>query len=157
MICFTTNDLLKQKVLNKCRKDGDEFSELSVLDSLVIGVASTLIGAVIAHPAAVINTRMMTQGASAAIPYLSTMDCTQSIIKTEGFASFFSGWVQRSLYIGSLWALLSALNGRAMQVLDGRNHANKPSSSEHAHPRRQQALPVGRACMRVPPLHTSLL
>jgi solute carrier family 25 S-adenosylmethionine transporter 26 len=126
MICFTTNDLLKQKILNKRRKEGAESITLSVPENLVIGVASALIGAVITHPADVIKTRMMTQGASAAIPYLSTMDCIQSILKTEGVASFYSGFAQRSLYMGPLWAIQFALNGRVMQLLDDRNNAKKP-------------------------------
>jgi hypothetical protein len=66
---------------------------------------------------------MMTQGASAAIPYLSTMDCIQTILKTEGIAPFYSGLLQRSLYMGPLWAISFALNGRVIQLLADRNNA----------------------------------
>jgi solute carrier family 25 S-adenosylmethionine transporter 26 len=124
--CFTTNDMLTRKILNKRKNMGaeSEFSSaLSVSESALVGIASALVGAAITHPADVIKTRMMTQGASAAIPYLSTMDCVQTILKTEGIASLYSGFVQRSLYMGPLWAIQFALNGRVMQLLEERNNS----------------------------------
>lgn len=124
MVCFTTNDLLTRKILSNRKSMGAESSSaLSVLESALIGIASALVGAAITHPADVIKTRMMTQGASAAFPYLSTMDCVQTILKTEGIASFYSGFVQRSLYIGPLWAIQFALNGHVIQLLEDRNNA----------------------------------
>jgi solute carrier family 25 S-adenosylmethionine transporter 26 len=127
MVCFTTNDMLTRKILSK-RKNSigaeNEYSDaLSVPESALVGIVSALVGAAITHPADVIKTRMMTQGASAAIPYLSTMDCVQTILKTEGIASLYSGFVQRSLYMGPLWAIQFALNGRVMQLLEERNNA----------------------------------
>jgi solute carrier family 25 S-adenosylmethionine transporter 26 len=126
MVCFTTNDLLTRRILNK-RKNMEAETEssnaLSLPENALIGIASALVGAAITHPADVIKTRMMTQGASAAIPYLSTMDCVQTILKTEGLSSFYSGFVQRSLYMGPLWAIQFALNGRVMQLLAERNNA----------------------------------
>jgi solute carrier family 25 S-adenosylmethionine transporter 26 len=124
MVCFTTNDLLTRKILNKRKNMGAAESSraLSVPENALIGIASALVGAIVTHPADVIKTRMMTQGASAAIPYLSTMDCIQTILKTEGVASFYSGFVQRSLYMGPLWAIQFALNGRVVQLLAERNN-----------------------------------
>jgi solute carrier family 25 S-adenosylmethionine transporter 26 len=124
--CFTTNDMLTRKILSKRKNMGAETeysSALSVTESALVGIASALVGAAITHPADVIKTRMMTQGASAAIPYLSTVDCVQTILKTEGIASLYSGFVQRSLYMGPLWAIQFALNGRVMQLLEERNNA----------------------------------
>jgi solute carrier family 25 S-adenosylmethionine transporter 26 len=137
MVCFTTNDFLKNKILSKRKNMGEESScALSVPDNMIIGIVSALVGAVITHPADVIKTRMMTQGASAAIPYLSTMDCIQSILKTEGLASFYSGFVQRSLYMGPLWAIQFGLNGRVIQLLEDRNSsiimAKGPMTTRHS-------------------------
>jgi solute carrier family 25 S-adenosylmethionine transporter 26 len=123
MVCFTTNDALTRTILNRRKNMGDSSGALSAPENALIGIASALVGAAITHPADVIKTRMMTQGASAAIPYLSTMDCVQTILKTEGLSSFYSGFVQRSLYMGPLWAIQFALNGRVMQLLAERNTA----------------------------------
>jgi solute carrier family 25 S-adenosylmethionine transporter 26 len=125
MVCFTTNDALTRTILNRRKNMGagtESSRTLSAPENALIGIASALVGAAITHPADVIKTRMMTQGASVAIPYLSTMDCVQTILKTEGLASFYSGFVQRSMYMGPLWAIQFALNGRVMQLLAERNN-----------------------------------
>uniref|UniRef100_A0A7S4VF83 Mitochondrial carrier protein n=1 Tax=Ditylum brightwellii TaxID=49249 RepID=A0A7S4VF83_9STRA len=108
---FTANDVLKQKLL-KARDSSDDAdasdsssNELSVKQNLLIGVSSALIGAIITHPADVVKTRLMTQAASKALPYTSTMDCIQTIWKTEGVAAFYSGFVQRSAYMGKIFIL----------------------------------------------------
>ena len=95
VVTFTANDLMKQRLLKN-----RESKEFSVRENLVIGISSALCGAVVTHPADVVKTRMMTQAASTAIPYTSNMDCIQTIFKTEGVAPFYSGFVQRSLYMG---------------------------------------------------------
>lgn len=97
VVTFTANDVIKNKILSK---RGNESKELSVRENLVVGISSALLGAVVTHPADVVKTRMMTQAASTAIPYTSNMDCIRTIAKTEGIAPFFSGFVQRSLYMG---------------------------------------------------------
>ncbi len=71
----------------------------------------------------VIKTRMMTQAASTALPYKSTMDCIQTIWKTEGWKAFYSGFAQRSVYMGPLWAIQFALNGKFQDAFQNRNMA----------------------------------
>eukprot|EP00957_Ditylum_brightwellii_P130067 9920769-Ditylum_brightwellii.AAC.1 len=91
---FTANDVLKQKILKACdssNTDGSSFSnELYVKQNLLTGISSALIGAIITHPADVVKTQLMTQAASKALPYTSTMDYIQTIWKTEGVAAFNS-------------------------------------------------------------------
>lgn len=97
VVTFTANDIIKHRILSK---RGHESKELSVRENLVVGISSALLGAIVTHPADVVKTRMMTQAASAAVPYTSNIDCIQTILKTEGIASFYSGFVQRSVYMG---------------------------------------------------------
>jgi solute carrier family 25 S-adenosylmethionine transporter 26 len=121
-VTFTMMDFLKRSRLKSKRKyfdnnkasheQSDQSLSLNVLENLVIGISSSLIGVTITHPADVIKTRMMTQAASTALPYTSTMDCIQTIWKTEGVKSFYSGISQRSIYMGPLWAIQFALNGK---------------------------------------------
>jgi len=118
VVTFTAMDYLKQYRLeskaNVYGNNDDDSKQLSltVVENLVIGISSSLIGATLTHPADVIKTRMMTQAASKALPYSSTMNCMQTILKTEGLKSFYSGFAQRSAYMGPLWALQFALNGK---------------------------------------------
>lgn len=77
----------------------------------------------------VIKTRMMTQGASSAVPYKSTMDCIQTIWKTEGWKSFYSGFTQRSVYMGPLWAIQFALNGKFHTAFGNQNAAATPKTN----------------------------
>jgi hypothetical protein len=64
---------------------------------------------------------MMTQAASTAVPYKSTVDCVQTVLKTEGWKTFYSGFKQRSLYMGPLWAFQFALNGKFHTAFRRRN------------------------------------
>ena len=77
----------------------------------------------LASTADVIKTRMMTQAASTELPYTSTIDCIQTILKTEGWKSFYSGFAQRSVYMGPLWAIQFALNGKFHAAFQNRNTA----------------------------------
>jgi hypothetical protein len=77
----------------------------------------------------VIKTRMMTQGASSAVPYKSTMDCIQTIWKTEGWKSFYSGFTQRSVYMGPLSAIQFALNGKFHTAFGNQNAAATPKTN----------------------------
>jgi solute carrier family 25 S-adenosylmethionine transporter 26 len=130
---FTAMDYLKRSTLESKRKryeiehGGDakfnqnESLSLTVVENLVIGISSSLIGATLTHPADVIKTRMMTQAASKALPYSSTMDCIQTIWRTEGVTPFYSGFAQRSAYMGPLWAIQFALNGKFSTAFKNRN------------------------------------
>lgn len=121
---FTAMDILKRKRISYKKehyeKSGVDLNtnneenilSLTVVENLLIGISSSLIGATLTHPADVIKTRMMTQAASKALPYTSTMDCINKIWKTEGIRSFYSGFAQRSAYMGPLWAMQFALNGK---------------------------------------------
>jgi hypothetical protein len=63
-------------------------------------------------PFDVVKTRMMTQAAATgAAPYASVLDCVRTMAATEGLASFYQGLLQRSLYMGPLWAIQFAANG----------------------------------------------
>jgi len=137
VVTFTAMDYLRQYRLDsKTRhyygnnEDGenDDYRNahrkqlsLTVVENLIIGISSSLIGATLTHPADVIKTRMMTQAASKALPYSSTMNCIQTIWKTEGIKSFYSGFAQRSAYMGPLWALQFALNGKITAAFKDQN------------------------------------
>lgn len=123
---FTTMDFLKQRRLDAVRNqdNGEERSSLTVLENLVIGISSSLVGATITNPADVIKTRMMTQAASTAVPYSSAMDCAVTILKVEGWKSFYAGFPQRCSYMGPLWALQFALNGRFIEAFKSQNLAS---------------------------------
>lgn len=117
---FTANDLMKQRILERKRQEGNGSTsgELTIKENLVVGIGSALIGAVCTHPADVVKTRMMTQAASNAKPYTSTVDCIATIYRTEGSKAFFSGFIQRSMYMGPLWSLQFAINGRVCKSLE---------------------------------------
>ena len=127
VVTFTAMDFLKQSRLESKRHDhdhdhgDDKVLSLTVAENLAIGISSSLIAATLTHPADVIKTRMMTQAASKAIPYTSTLDCIQTIWKTEGIKSFYSGLLQRSAYMGPLWSIQFALNGKVSDMLRNRN------------------------------------
>lgn len=140
---FTTMDFLKQYRLesrsyandvnananangngNDHRMDNDKQLALTVAENLVIGIISSLVGATLTHPADVVKTRMMTQAASKALPYSSTMDCVKTIWNTEGIRAFYSGFVQRSVYMGPLWSIQFALNGKITAFLQNQNLRN---------------------------------
>ena len=109
---------------NDHRMDNDKQLALTVAENLVIGIISSLVGATLTHPADVVKTRMMTQAASKALPYSSTMDCVKTIWNTEGIRAFYSGFVQRSVYMGPLWSIQFALNGKITAFLQNQNLRN---------------------------------
>lgn len=122
IVTFSTQDLLKQKRLrNKTNVHDAKTNELSVKENLAIGVSSALVAAIVTQPADVIKTRMMTQAASSAIPYSSTFDCVRTILKNEGVMSLYSGFPQRTMYMGPLWAIQFALNGHATKLMANEN------------------------------------
>lgn len=121
IVTFSTQDVLKQKRLKRTCVDESEKRELSVKENLAIGVSSALAAAVVTQPADVIKTRMMTQAASSAVPYSSTFDCIKTILRTEGIVSLYSGFPQRTMYMGPLWAIQFALNGHVSKLLKNQN------------------------------------
>jgi solute carrier family 25 S-adenosylmethionine transporter 26 len=86
-------------------------AKLSMCDNVLLGVASALLGGLVTQPMDVVKTRWMTQTASAAAPYTSVSNCVATMWRTEGWASFYRGLPQRSLYMGPLWAIQFAANG----------------------------------------------
>ena len=129
---FSSNDYMKQKIIKRRRlREGknwagdtggaDTSNELTIAENLVVGISSAMVGAILTHPCDVIKTRMMTQAASAEVPYKSAVDCVATMFKAEGMSSFYSGFTQRSMYMGPLWALQFALNGRICKSLEERN------------------------------------
>jgi hypothetical protein len=104
VVTFTANDVMKKKLQSKRSDDGQK--ELSVRENLVVGISSALLGAIVTHPADVVKTRMMTQAASKAVPYSSNIDCIQTIFRTEGIAPFYSGFIQRSIFMGKVIIML---------------------------------------------------
>lgn len=125
---FTAMDYMKRSALDFKRKhdenphgvEANDFS-LTVFENLLIGISSSLMGATLTHPADVIKTRMMTQAASTALPYSSTIDCITTMWKNEGINAFYSGFAQRSAYMGPLWAMQFALNGKFSTVFKTKN------------------------------------
>jgi solute carrier family 25 S-adenosylmethionine transporter 26 len=110
MTTFTTMELLKRERMK--RKSGDDRQkELGLIENMVIGMSSALVAGFLTQPADVVKTRMMTQAASTAVPYSSAFDCLQTIVKTEGMLTLFSGLKQRSTYMCLLWGMTFALNG----------------------------------------------
>lgn len=127
---FTAMDLMKEYILSASSEDGGEKrNSLTVVENLAIGISSSLIGATLTHPADVIKTRLMTQAASKAVPYSSAIDCAQVMLRTEGVKSFYSGFPQRCSYMGPLWALQFALNGRFTQAIK-KSNMKKDESAE---------------------------
>lgn len=121
IVTFSTNDLLKQKRLRKSCGNDEKTNELSVKENLAIGVTSALVAAVVTQPVDVIKTRMMTQQASTAIPYSSAFDCASTILRKEGVRALYSGFLQRTMYMGPLWAIQFALNGYVGKILESQN------------------------------------
>ena len=126
VVCtFTAMDALKHWRLdskigiqnNDHERDNDTMT-LTIVENLIIGISASLIGATLTHPADVIKTRMMTQAASKAIPYSSTLDCIQTIWRTEGLKPFYSGFAQRCAYMGPLWSIQFALNGKLSEIMN---------------------------------------
>jgi solute carrier family 25 S-adenosylmethionine transporter 26 len=107
IITFTTMDFLKTILLRR----NAEKRELGIWDNVVLGMSSAFVAGAATNPADVIKTRMMTQAASTQVPYSSAMDCMQTIIRTEGLGTFYSGFKQRSTYMCLLWGMTFAING----------------------------------------------
>lgn len=141
---FTSMDILKSYSL-ECKqkkrsnsRDSNSSSQSNVetldfFENMAIGICSSMIGATLTHPADVIKTRMMTQAASKAIPYTSTVDCIQTILREEGLKSFYSGFLQRSVYMGPLWAIQFGLNGKFTNMMKKSPqliHNRQPASSD---------------------------
>jgi solute carrier family 25 S-adenosylmethionine transporter 26 len=107
IITFTTMDFLKNILLQR----NAEKRELGIWDNVVLGMSSAFVAGAATNPADVIKTRMMTQAASAQIPYSSAIECMQTIIRTEGLGTFYAGFKQRSTYMCLLWGMTFAING----------------------------------------------
>lgn len=137
---FTANDYMKRKIVERKRLGegknwagdaggADASNELTIAQNLILGISSAMVGAILTHPCDVVKTRMMTQAASAELPYKSAVDCVATMLKAEGLSSFYSGFAQRSMYMGPLWAMQFALNGRICKSLEQRN-ANKAEGDQ---------------------------
>ena len=119
MMTFTTMEGLKRERMK--RKSGDDQQkELGLVENMAIGMSSALLAGFFTQPVDVVKTRMMTQAASTAVPYSSALDCLQTIVKTEGVSTLFSGLKQRSTYMCLLWGMTFALNGHFTKT-----HADK--------------------------------
>ena len=114
MTTFTTMDLMKRYVLARTNKDKKDNlkTELTAVQNTVVGISSALVAGLLTQPVDVVKTRMMTQAASNAAPYSSAVNCFVTIVRTEGPMTLFSGLKQRSVYMGLLWGMTFALNGR---------------------------------------------
>jgi len=72
---------------------------------------SALAAGIVTNPIDFVKTHMMTQAASSAVPYSSALDCVQTVLRIEGVGAFYSGFMQRSVYMCGLWGLTFAING----------------------------------------------
>ena len=106
---FTVQDYVKTRIMK--RRQGKGNPSLSPLENLTIGISSAFLGGIVTNPIDVVKTRMMTQGASIAVPYTSAMDCFVTILKQEGWKKFYSGFKQRSVYMCGLWGITFAIKG----------------------------------------------
>jgi solute carrier family 25 S-adenosylmethionine transporter 26 len=139
IVCFSTADALTKWRLSVNQQTSKDASspadhtigtttkmprtqQLSVGENLAVGVMGALVGGFVTQPMDVVKTRMMTQAASTAIPYDSALDCITKMIRTEP-AKLWSGLAQRSCYMGPLWAIQFAVNGRISKTLETRNAA----------------------------------
>lgn len=102
---FTCRDILRKRLKNMKQNQLQETEELNKLDNLGIGISSALVAGLITQPIDVIKTRMMTQGASTAVPYKSAFDCALTVLRTEGWQKLYSGIGQRSIYMCGLWGM----------------------------------------------------
>jgi hypothetical protein len=77
MVCFTTNDVLKHKILNKRKKMEDKSSSaLSAPENALIGIASAFVAGVITHPA---DGKFPDQQANRHIPTLPFLTHSRSL------------------------------------------------------------------------------
>jgi solute carrier family 25 S-adenosylmethionine transporter 26 len=119
IITFTTMDIMKRKrLLLKKNNQGEEEKDLSMVENVLIGMSSAMVGGIVTHPVDFIKTRMMTQAASNAAPYSSALDCVLTVFRTEGPMTFYSGFPQRSVYMCGLWGITFALNGKFNKLID---------------------------------------
>ena len=115
IITFTTFNHWKTQELQRQQNTSPSGGEgLDTATSLKFGVGAALIGTLATQPIDVVKTRMMTQAASAAIPYASALDCVRSMARTEGVGVFFAGIKPRVCYIAPLWAIQFMLNERIL-------------------------------------------
>jgi len=105
----------------RCRSVHKNGEPLTVLESMRFGILSALVGGVVTQPFDVVKTRLMTQAASTAAPYAGVLDCVTSMWRTEGIGAFYAGLLQRSLYMGPLWAIQFAVNAAVTEQLEKRN------------------------------------
>ena len=131
VITFTSFAALQQRRLDAAATKGEAArGALTTAESLCVGIASALIGGLCTQPIDVVKTRMMTQAAAAGVaPYADALDCVRTMLAHEGPAAFFAGLMQRSLYMGPLWAIQFAINERLKAAMLERNqcgHASPP-------------------------------
>jgi len=121
VITFSTFAALQQFVLDRraaSSRDGISGNQLTFVENLFVGISSAQVACLATMPFDVVKTRMMTQAAALeAAPYSSVLDCVRTMAATEGLGSFYKGVVQRSLYMGPLWAIQFAANGWLSEAL----------------------------------------
>ena len=104
VMTFTFFDLLSSRFKRRDKK------YLTDEEALLAGIGAALISGFITHPIDVVKTRLMTQAASHAVPYKGVFDCVVTMGRAEGLTSFYSGIVERSCYMGPLFAIQFSLN-----------------------------------------------
>jgi solute carrier family 25 S-adenosylmethionine transporter 26 len=121
MTTFTTMDAMQAALLR--RRPGQE--SLTTLETVATGVVAAFIGGVLTNPADVIKTRLMTQAASAQVPYTSALNCLVTVVRTEGVGTLYAGFRPRSIYMCSLWGMTFALNNRFQKAMGVSLPANR--------------------------------
>mmetsp|Transcript_34262 Transcript_34262/g.50853 ORF Transcript_34262/g.50853 Transcript_34262/m.50853 type:complete len:147 (-) Transcript_34262:658-1098(-) len=118
MSTFTTREILRRRRLKSSKKKGEGGGEeVTILENMAIGMSSALVAGLLTQPVDVVKTRMMTQAASAAVPYTSALDCVSTILRTEGVFTLYAGLRQRATYMCLLWGVTFALNGQIQTKL----------------------------------------
>jgi solute carrier family 25 S-adenosylmethionine transporter 26 len=119
MTTFVTMDFLKRRRLRNTTTTSTKIdrNELTLTENVVVGMTSALIACFATQPVDVVKTRMMTQAASAKVPYKSALDCLTTIVQNEGPLTLYAGWKQRSIYMCSLWGITFAMNGQVNAYL----------------------------------------
>jgi len=118
---FVVSTFCTFSALERRQLRGRDGASLTPVENLGIGTSSALFSGLLTQPFDVVKTRMMTQAATTAAPYRGVLDCVRTMAVTEGPTSFYRGLIQRSVYMGPLWAIQFAANGWISNAMLKRN------------------------------------